>query len=547
MKCTFILGLICFLSTFCANAQNQYVVVFKDKIGSKFSTEKPNEFLSSRSIARRKTQGIQITNHDFPPNATYIDQVTNQGAKIRYKSKWLNAVLVECSKEVIDKIKTLNFVKEIEGKTDIKGKGLSNSGISLKNSENKFESISENFNYGGSKNQIEMIGIDKMHENGFTGKGVLIGILDSGFLNANKMTAFSKIFTENRVIDTYDFVDNEKSVYEDHSHGTNVMSCIGTNLTGELIGTAPDATFALFRTEDVFSETKIEEVYWLLGAEYADSLGVDIINSSLGYYSFDNPLQNYRYEDLNGNKTISARAADWAASKGIMVVVSAGNEGANSWGKISTPADADSILAVGAVNNLGSYVAFSSRGFRTDGKIKPEIAAKGQGTTLAYQNNSIGTGNGTSFSAPLISGAVACFKQAFPNLTTEELRLLIIKSGSQFATPNELLGYGIPNFYTAYELYKLEEALKNSGKEIVLYPNPLKKNENLNIYFNQKDSNLVNDIKLYDTNGKLVFETKKNGKLATLNFTNIFIVPGVYYVKISNLENQNFVSKIIIY
>ena len=469
-----------FFSGLIASGQNKYFIYLKDKTGSSFSINKPEEFLSARSINRRKTQKIAINLRDIPVNQTYINQIINKGAKVLGKSKWLNAVLIAATETQLNEIKKLSFVSSVEGNGDIKGARIG----TTSNFNNKF-GTQEDYNYGNSLNQIQQIGADKMHKAGYTGKGILIAILDSGFEKAINLEVFKHLVSENKIIMTYDFVDQESDVYDDHNHGTSVLSCIAAKSPGKLYGTAPDASLALFRTEDVSSETKIEEVNWLLAAEKADSLGADVINSSLGYYEFDNPKQNYVYTDMDGNKTISAKAADFAVGVGIIVVVSAGNEGNTAWKYISTPADADSVISVGAVDVGGNPAGFSSFGPGPTGTIKPEVAARGSSTVLAYTNNTIGASNGTSFSSPIMAGFCASFKQEFPTLSALQIREIIIKSASKYETPDTRVGYGIPNYDKAAEL--AEKLVKNplgvevQEFELTISPNPFFRNSEINI------------------------------------------------------------------
>jgi len=527
-----------FFSGLIASGQNKYFIYLKDKTGSSFSINKPEEFLSARSINRRKTQKIAINLRDIPVNKTYIDQIITKGAKVLGKSKWLNAVLIAATETQLNEIKKLSFVSSVEGNGDIKGARIGTTA----NFNNKF-GTQEDYNYGNSLNQIQQIGADKMHKAGFTGKGILIAILDSGFEKAINLEVFKHLVSENKIIMTYDFVDQESDVYDDHNHGTSVLSCIAAKSPGKLYGTAPDASIALFRTEDVSSETKIEEVNWLLAAEKADSLGADVINSSLGYYEFDNPKQNYVYTDMDGNKTISAKAADFAVGVGIIVVVSAGNEGNTAWKYISTPADADSVISVGAVDVGGNPAGFSSFGPGPTGTIKPEVAARGSSTVLAYPNNTIGASNGTSFSSPIMAGFCASLKQEFPTLTALQMREVIIKSASKYETPDTRVGYGIPNYDKAAEL--AEKLVKNPlGVEVqefdlTISPNPFFNNSEITISGLEPKPDA--EYFVIDYSGKTVF-TKKD--LKKLNESLQKLPAGNYILKVKS-EEKFYSGKIV--
>ncbi|MCP9765247.1 S8 family serine peptidase [Lacihabitans soyangensis] len=480
--------------------QNRYFVYLKDKAGSNFSISSPEKFLSPKSIERRKSQNISVNSLDIPVSSTYISQIKALGAKVIGTSKWLNAVLVDCTPEIFSILSKQSFFKSVDGNQDIRGRRVSstsNQNVTM----DKFGSYEE-FSYGNSLVQIQQLGVDEMHKNNFTGKGILIAVFDAGFDKANTMDAFKHLFSAKRIIKTYDFVSNDTTVYESHWHGTAALSCIGAKLNGQLVGTAPDADFALYRTEDVSSETRIEEVYWLFAAENADSLGVDVINSSLGYYSFDNPATDYKFEDLNGDKTISARAADFAVTRGIIVVNSAGNEGNNKWNHIVTPADADSVIAVGAVDLNGNTVGFSSPGPNAKNNIKPEVSARGSQTSVAISNPNASFSSGTSFSSPLIAGMVAGLKQQFPKYSAMQIRDLLIKSASKYETPDNKIGYGIPSYKKIVELSKMVLATENDSDETIVFPNPVNDTQKFKIKIKGVEVSDNQPIEVFDLNGR---------------------------------------------
>ena len=428
-------------------SQNRYLVYFKDKAGTSYSTASPQQYLSARAIARRQRQHIAVSERDFPPNASYIQSIKNLGATVLYKTRWLNGVLVETNSTTLSQILALPFVKGIEGNGDIRNARVSAENRSNNKTDKWGTTTAEG--YGFSENQVKMLCADSMHSAGYRGEGMLIGVLDGGFQNANLHPSLQPLFNENRVLSTFDFVDNETDVYDDHSHGTNVLSCMASYMPDTLIGTAYKASYVLLRTEDDATETKIEEAYWVFGAEYADSLGVDVINSSLGYSEFDNPAQNYTYSQMNGDVALSTRGADLAAQAGILVVVSAGNSGNSPWQYITAPADGDSVLAVGAVNPAGIRTSFSSIGPSADGRVKPDVAAQGSFVVVATPSGSYAYSQGTSFAAPLLAGMAAGFWQAHPNLTNVQVMNYLKQSGTQAQSPDYLLGYGIPNFKKA--------------------------------------------------------------------------------------------------
>lgn len=436
-----------------AQTRYRYLVLLKDKNGTPFSVNQPLDFLSQRAIDRRFKQGIRINESDLPPNPSYLNSIAQTGATVIYKSRWMNAALVEATEAQKDAILNLSFVKGIEFNRPLKQ-------VRSRNTFDKFAiENTETLNYGDANAQILMLGADKMHEQGFNGEGMLIAVLDDGFLNVNTSACLQHLVSNNRILQVYDFVDNDQTVYTQGGHGTSVLSTIAGYVPNQMIAPAFEAQFALFRTEDVATETRVEEAYWLFAAERADSLGADIINTSLGYSLFDNPTDNYTTAQIDGNTALCTRAADLAAERGMVVVISAGNSGSSSWGIITAPADADSVLAVGAVDRNGNYASFSSRGNTADGRIKPDVVAVGSGTALCNTSGFPSSSNGTSFSAPLISGLVAGFWQANPHLTANEVLTCIRKSGHQYNSPTVQLGYGKGNFERADSVAKTEFAI----------------------------------------------------------------------------------------
>ncbi|WP_394995846.1 S8 family serine peptidase [Emticicia sp.] len=530
---------------FQAFSQNQYLVLFKDKANSTYSVSRPKEFLSDRSIKRRTNQNIAVTERDLPPNLSYLAEIAKTGAKVLYKSRWINGALIQTDAVTLDKILKLTFVRGLEGKGDIRNTRQSTDN-QVFITKDKFgnEGISDN---GLSQTQLAMLGADKMHQKGFHGEGMLIGVLDSGFLNANQLSFFKDLFSEKRVIGTWDFVNNEINVYNDHNHGTNVLSCMAAFEDSRIVGTAYKANYLLLTTEDVSSETKREEANWLFGAEMADSVGVDVINTSLGYNLFDNAAQNYKYSDMNGDRALATRAADWAAQTGILVVASAGNEGTSAWKYVGTPADADSIIAVGAVSSNRVIASFSSYGPSADGRIKPELSAQGAGTVIGNTNSSVGTSNGTSFSSPLMAGFVASFWQAFPKLTNMQVREYLIRSASQYENPNDRVGYGIPNFDKAYEIAELESLiaeLKKTGKEVAVFPNPFSDPQGVKVWVLKDDAGQNFEFSLVDIAGKPVWSFSTKEKKITLPIFKDDLAQAVYILKVTS-ENLNFSTKIV--
>jgi len=422
---------------------------------------------------------IALQAQDLPVNPSYLEQLKSTGATIIFPLKWINGALIsqkpsELAKTLkLENVKGLywNFPADSSANNQIKSNAIS--GTKFSNAEP---------DYGSSLTQLSQLGIDVMHAKGFRGENTLITLLDNGFLNADQVPYLQAIFTEKRVVGTLTTSPSLKSVYVGGSHGTNVLSTIAGQSPGKLFGTAYLANFAMAQTEEDDSELIVEEANWLRGAEWADSLGTDVLSSSLGYSEFDNVKQNHTYSDMNGRTTLVSKAAVWASQKGIICTISAGNEGTNAWKYISAPADADSILAVGAVDRSGLKASFSSLGPSFDKRIKPDVSSMGLGTVVGTTSGTIATSNGTSFSAPLMAGFAAGMVQANPRNTSWQIMDAVRKSGHQATKPDYLLGFGIPNFLKATStlnpILGIEPIVSLS---IQLYPNPLRAGEKINI------------------------------------------------------------------
>ena len=463
----------------------RYLIYFKDKANTPFSVQKPEVYLSPRAIARRQRQGIAVTTADFPVNAAYIQAVQQTGAKVFFTSRWFNAALLEATDAQWAAIKNLPFYKSTERNLPIAP--ASTSGLARLSAVHDKFGTQETIDYGQTQGQLSMLGIPETHEKGFHGEGMLVAVLDAGFPKANEVGYLKPVFDSQRMLDTYDFVSRKTGVYDNHPHGLNCLSIIGAEQPGLMVGAAYKASFALYRTENDFSETPYEEATWIMAAERADSLGVDIISSSLGYNLFDNPVYDYTIQQLDGRTALITKAALYAARRGILVVNSAGNSGNDPWKFITPPADADSVLAIGAVLPNRSYAPFSSVGPTADGRIKPDVSAQGVGTVIGNITGGASTGSGTSFSAPLIAGMAAVLWQEFPSLTAQQLIRVLQKAGDQAANPDALLGYGIPTIQRAEEIVRRDYAPLAVEPEalvsVVLYPNPTQ--EEVYLRFNE--------------------------------------------------------------
>ena len=496
---------------------SKYIIQFKDKAGTPFNINNPSAFLSAKSIQRRVKQNIPIDSTDLPITPRYIDSVRLAGNVIIInKSKWLNEVCIQTTDATaLAKINRLPFVVSSnpvmriqQGNREvIETRNKFNEEIYQTTTSNLVtRSMADVFNYGNSYAQIHIHEGEFLHNAGFRGEGMLLAMFDAGYRNYLTISAFDSVRNNNQVVETYDFVKNEISVNEDDAHGMFCFSIIAANWPGQLVGSCPKAKFYLYRTEDAATEYPIEEQNWAAAAERADSIGVDVFSTSLGYTTFDNPVFNHTYADMNGKITIIARANALAAKKGIISIVAAGNDGNNSWHYISSPADADSIVTVGAVTIAGVPATFSSYGPSSDGRIKPTVASVGQGTAIAGLNNQPTFGNGTSFATPNLAGLITCFWQAFPEFTNMEIIEALKRSSSIYTKPNDRIGYGVPNFHKAYDDLVQQRVLRNANtilgnNRIKAYPNPFKGTFSILIKPATGGSAV---FKLYDISGRLI-------------------------------------------
>ncbi len=443
---------------------NRYVVFFRDKSGTPYSVNNPSGYLSQKAIERRAAQGIAVTENDLPVNPVYIQSLTAVGADVLYTSRWFNAALVNADISLLGSIASMSQVAAVEL---VAPDNPTTGGRNRATKEQ--QSVKEELTTA----QLSMLGIDRMQADGFRGEGISIAIFDSGFSGVNVSVPFTSIFQENRFDQalSYNYVSPTSSVFNNDDHGTRVFSVIGASIPETFTGGALKANFSLFVTEDVSSEYRIEEYYWLLAAERADSAGVNIINSSLGYNTFDLSSMNYAREDMNGQTAVVSRAASLAADKGMLVVTSAGNEGADArWRIITAPADADNVLATGSVNSGGLRSGSSSTGPTSDNRIKPDVMALGVATAVIRGNGQMAANSGTSFSAPLVTALAAGVWQRYPMLKVNELIELIRSTSSQADNPDNLNGYGIPNYNA---IVNVMEPIQQT-EQLAVFPNPVK-------------------------------------------------------------------------
>ncbi len=544
----FIIGLLLSTSLLAQIAPDKYYVQFTDKDNSPYSIQNPEAYLSQRAIDRRLAYDIPIDIKDLPVNPQYLLAVKDAGAFILNPTKWLNGVSVQTSDpSVIDAIESLPFVQGvvkspvIPGGSSIEKPFFSQETFSrLAPNNNNGTKAFSSFDYGPSFNQINMLKGDQMHELGYTGEGMIIAVLDAGYDNADNLPVFDSLWNNGQILATHDFVDGGEITFNKHYHGTMVLSTMGGHYPGEIVGTAPYASYVLLRTEDGGSEYIIEEYNWVSGAEYADSLGADVLNTSLGYSEFDDPSHNHTYEDMDGNTTPITIGADIAASRGMAVVNSAGNSGTSAWYYITAPADGDSVYSIGAVNWEGNYSAFSGHGPTSDGRVKPNVVAQGEGAYFASPDGSFIYGNGTSFSSPILAGMVACLWQANPDMNNMDLLNAIQASGTMANNPDDNVGYGIPDFMTAHNIltFIIGDNIELVS-DMMLYPNPFSTSFELSF---RTEMNLENRLVLTDLTGRNVFEQhyKSQQGMNHIKITDLQDIPsGIYFLR---METGNTVK-----
>ncbi len=533
-----------FLISLTADAQySRHIIQFTNKGGTPYTLGNPSAYLSSKAIARRTRYNIQTDSTDLPAPARFFDSLRAAGSVIVFSySKWLNqALIVTTDAAALNKISQLSFVRSaapiadqatIVATNEDKFKAEFNSIINQPATPNNIQS--DVLNYGPAYGQIHIHEGEFLHNAGFMGQGITIAMLDAGYFNYKTLTAFDSLRKNNLILGEYDFVKNETSVNEDHPHGMYCLSILAANKPGILVGTAPKASYYLFRTEEVATEFPVEEHNWVVAAEKADSLGVDIISSSLGYTRFDNASFNHTYADMNGRTTMITNGADLAMKKGMIVCNSAGNDGTSSWKYIAAPADGDSVFAIGAVNASGVPASFSSYGPSADGRVKPNVASVGWGTYFIQTNDQVAQGNGTSFSNPNLAGLIACLWQAFPEFTNMQILDAVQRSSSQYSNPDDRVGYGIPNMHAAFDLLvarKKEKLLENDW--IKTFPNPF--TSGITVFIKANNTGTLT-VQLTDMAGRILRTSQRavqQGQFYTITENNLGGLPrGAYNLRV---------------
>ncbi|MBX9111799.1 S8 family peptidase [Parabacteroides johnsonii] len=440
-----ILFLCCLPAWLWAGENYRFRVYLKDKGDDGYRVEEPEAYLSKQAIERRAKNDIAVTDADFPISRSYIDMLSETGVIPVVQSKWFATVVVESpDSTVAEQLQQLAIVDSVKWiwkgnlRVPAEEKG-----------EDRFVPEDEPLcnEYGYAHKQIKMLNGTKLHEAGFQGEGMRVAVIDAGFMNADRISAFDSL----RLLGTHNVVFPGKSVFVGDDHGTKVLSCLAADIPGVMVGTAPKASYLLLKSEDSDSEYPIEEDYWTAAVEYADSAGVDVISSSLGYFAFDADELSYEQAALDGKTAMISQAAHLAADKGILVFCSAGNEGNGDWEKITFPSDAAGIFTVGAIDEDKKKSGFSSIGFTIDGRVKPDAVALGTSSCVIGPNGSVRYANGTSFATPILAGMGVCLWQSLPWLNNREMIELLHRSSSQYKHPDTELGYGIPDFYKAYK------------------------------------------------------------------------------------------------
>lgn len=517
-------------------AQEDAWVYFADKPDATYYYANPLEMLTQRSLDRRTAQGIALDDTDVPVSTTYISQIENtSGITVMAKSKWLNALHIRGSVTDIQSLTNFSFVSEVRFANHSLNARMTESQI-LQETSNKLD-VQISYNYGNSANQIQMLNGHLLHQQDYTGQGKIIAVLDSGFIGVDTAIPFQNLQTNGQILGGYNYPDGNTNFYTRHNHGTMVLSTMGGYVDNQLIGTAPDAQYYLFITEDINSENPVEESYWVEAAEEADRLGVDIINSSLGYRTYDNPDYSYTYAMRNGQVGFASRGASIAFQKGIVCVISAGNDGNSSTPYIGIPADAENILAVGAVNSTEAIASFSSIGNTSDGRVKPDVCAKGVAATISTTTGNIASANGTSFASPILAGMVATFWSAAPNLTAAEVIQYIKESADQFISPDIYKGYGIPDFQLALNNVLLSVPNLNINTSIQIFPNPIE-----NILYIALETISEGNIELYNQLGQRVLKKQLNSQQNNIDVSQLN--SGIYFYEFSS-NNGKLRGKLI--
>lgn len=510
-------------------AQTSLVFVFfKDKPNKAAFYADPLSELSQKSLNRRTSMGIALNDQDAPIEPSYLNNIQNLGFTVTDYSKWLNGVAVNATPAQVITLQAQNYVQSVESFARNSSGGTK---IAHRNKwENPADPAGKNltvFNYGAGSGQIDQINLRPLHLAGYTGTGVTIAVIDAGFPNVNTGAAYSRLWTNSHIKGGFDFVTKTADIYNPslNTHGTAVLGAIGGYIQDTFVGSAPDADFYLYRSENAAVEIPEEELYWIEAAEEADRKGVDIITTSLGYSTFDDPKYNYTYAQMNGSTSFIARGAEIAVNKGIFTLIAAGNSGAQPWHYIVTPADNAKVFSIGGVDSAGTSSTFSSFGPNAAGVIKPDAAARGTGaTSVSNTSNSTIPVNGTSIATPIAAGGVACLIQAFPAMNRDLMRNRLRQTASLYPNHTDQIGFGILNFGMLYNnVLSASDLVKKN--EVAIFPNPVKS------ILNVASENDVLLLEVYDNLGRSITKVSSQRSVKVEDFPK-----GIYYLKIQTKD-----------
>ena len=526
------------------NDEYAYIIYFNDKITC--SPVKDSTLFNPDGYQRRKENTTSFNQYDCPVNEHYIKAICELGFTLHGRSKWLNAIAVKTTDtSILSQLSSFNFIKRTQI-LSVQYDGENTESIHARYILNDSEILQEKYGYGYHQINCEK-GI-YLHEKGFKGQGIKIAILDGGFSGVDTIIAFKKLFQTGRLAEAYDFVENDKNPYHGSSHGTEVLSTMAANQSKKLIGTAPEATYCLFRTEDTRSEQLIEEFNIARALEYADSIGVQLVNISLGYTNYDYFNQSYSWSDLTRQESIAVQAINIADQKGILVVVSAGNEGDEYWKYIAVPGNASGALTIGAVDSEKNLAAFSSIGYTEMRTIKPDICAMGSYVATIDDENALGMSDGTSFSTPITTGLIACLWQAFPTSKASQIKDVVKKSASQYKKPDLNYGYGVPNFEHAFWLLSYAKNMNSPimPTEYAVYPKYY--HDKLILLTPKNNIDTFIEIQLFDFWGNCISKEPihlTNAVAISIQEDTIkWLEKGAYFIKLIG-TNSTIVQKII--
>ena len=516
-----------------AYSQTELVFVFfNDKPNKAVFYANPLSELTQKSLNRRTALGIPLNDQDAPIEPTFIQNVQNLGFTVIDYSKWLNGVAVNANAAQVTTLLAQPYVSSVESFSRNSAVVTRTNTQQLHNKFANTENLQTIFNYGNGGAQIDQVNLRTLHLAGYTGTGVSVAVIDTGFPTVNTGSAFARIRNNNQIKAGYNFVSKNADIYNTslNNHGSVVLGAIAGYIENVFVGSAPDADFYLYVSENGSVEIPEEQLYWIMAAEEADRKGVDVINTSLGYSVFDDPRYNYTYADMNGITSFIARGSQIASEKGMVVVVANGNSGNTAWHYLLTPADNQKVFSIGAADNAGNASTFTSYGPNSANIIKPDASARGTLTQTVYDGSLISS-NGTSLSSPIAAGGIACVIQAFPNINRETLKNQLRATASLYPNPSAQLGYGILNFGSM-----LNSVLSNSEivkkKNYSIFPNPT--SDILNVTYNGE----IKYVEIYDNLGRMLFKSFDKS-ISVADFTK-----GVYYIKIVTPE-QTFFDKFI--